>query len=245
VGTVAAARGSSAREALEGLVEDSLFSEGAHALALDRSARAQWIADVAVARGLTERLGDDPALQGTPAPEELATLTVVHAVARSSAPGATGADTRALAVAQTIARAVAGAKSDDDFLARARAVPRGGVSVVAERLTPFDATGTARDGASYDPEFVAAAFSLHAPGETSGVVPTSYGWHVIRLVERTSAVASEPSEPSAKADLVTEVRLLRARTSLARALASARARSDVDVAAAADELMAQAAASAP
>jgi hypothetical protein len=166
---------------------------------------------------------------------------VAHAVARSSAAGGTAADARALSVAQAVARAVAGAKDDEDFLARARAVPHAHVSVVAERLAPFDATGSASNGVSYDPEFVAASFSLRLPGETSGVVPTDYGWHVIRLVERTPAGPSDVAAGS----LSEAVRLLRVRSAVARALASARTRRDVDVATAADELMAQAAASVP
>jgi hypothetical protein len=242
VGQVAAARRTSASEALDALVEDALLAEGAHALALDRSAPARWDAEVAVARVLTERLRDDATRQGPPTPDEVATLTVVHAVARTSAAGATAADARALAVARTIASAVAGAKNDEEFLSRAKGVPHGDVSVVAERLAPFDATGTTGDGASYDPAFVAGAFSLHVPGETSGVVPTSYGWHVIRLVERrpSASAVDSPAE-----GLPMPVQLLRARTGMARALASARARSDVDVATAADELMSLAAASVP
>jgi PPIC-type PPIASE domain len=243
VSHMAAATHATAREALDALVEDALFSEEARALALDRSADARWAADTSMARVLTERLRDDPAQQAPATADELGTVTVVHAVVRSSIPGATAADARALSVAQAIARAVARAKDGGDFLARAKAEPHGAASVVAQELPPFDATGAAEDGVSFDPEFVAASFALRVPGETSGPVETPFGWHVIRLVERAprtptarptdEASDSRPSEP---------VRRLRARIRLAQALGAARAKTDVDVAAAADELMAQAAA---
>jgi hypothetical protein len=243
VSHVAAAKHSTAREALDGLVADALFSEEARALALDRSAEARWAADTSVARVLTEGLRDDPAQEAPATAEELGTVTVVHAVVRSSIPGATAADARALSLARAIARAVAGAKDGIDFLARARAEPHGAASVVAQELPPFDATGATADGASFDPEFVAASFALRVPGETSRPVETSFGWHVIRLVERAPRTPTARSTDEASASRPSEsVRQLRARIRLAHALGAARARTDVDVAPAADELMAQAAA---
>jgi hypothetical protein len=251
---MAAATHSTAREALDALVADALLSEGARALAVDGSAEARWASDTGMARVLAERLRDDPAQQAQPTADELGTVTVAHAVVRSAVPGATAADTRGLSVARAIARAVTGAKNGNDFLARARAEPHAAVSVVAEQLAPFDATGAAADGASLDPEFVAASFSLRVPGETSGPVETPFGWHVIRLLERAPRAPSAPSSVDARSPAPGEssgvapsesVRQLRARVGLGQALGAAHARTDVDVATAADELMAQAAASVP
>ncbi len=226
-------------EALSGLVEDALLAEGARAVALDRTPEATWAFDTLLARTATEKLRDGSVTQGLPTDDELATLTVVHVVVRASA---SATDTRAMEIAQSIARAVAGAPSDDEFLARAKGTPHAPAPVVAQRVGPFDVSGATPEGA-LDPEFVAAAFALRRPGDTSGIVRTPFGLHVIRLVARTPPAPA--TADALRQQLAEVVRQLRVRIGIARVLATLRAKTTVDVATSADELMAHAAAMRP
>ena len=88
--------------------------------------------------------------------------------------------------AEAVAQAVSAAKSPEDFRDRARAAGAE-VRMSIEVVAPFDATGLSDEGSSLDPDFVAAAFQLRAPGDTSPIVETSFGWHVIRLIGKASA----------------------------------------------------------
>ena len=64
-----------------------------------------------------------------------------------------------------------------------------------ESLPPLTADGRAVDpgGGEYDKQFSAAAAALPSVGATSGVVATSFGWHVLRLLAR-GAPRSVPFE---------------------------------------------------
>jgi peptidyl-prolyl cis-trans isomerase C len=236
VGRVASEQRTTPRQALEGLVQDALLAEGARARGLDSSPQARWAVEAALATRTATRLRDEAMVAGPPGDEELAQLTVVHAVVRASS---SLSDGRAIAVAEAIAHAVEGARDGDDFLARARNAPHPPAPVIAQSLPPFDASGAMSQG-MLDPEFVAAAFSLRQPGDTSKVVRTPFGWHVIRLVART------PPAPGVadvrRRDLAEAVQQLRVRMGIARSLGALRATAPVDVSASADELMARAAA---
>jgi hypothetical protein len=231
VGEVARARGLSPRVALGALVDDALMAQGVRAQRIDHTPEVSWGETSAVARVTSKHLMDEARAKGPPSDDELSTVKVVHAlVLRSrSVPEA-----RLRFAAQSIVDAVAGAKSAADFQARAKAVSTD-VRVTIEELPVFDAAGRMEDGSQVDPDFTAAAFSLRAPGDTSPIVETPFGWHVIRLVERERPTASIEER---RADLAEPVVELRARVALSALLARRRKRTGVEVSNSADEIMA-------
>jgi hypothetical protein len=225
----------SAQVAVGRLVSDALAAQEARSRGLDRAAAASWAIDVSLARRVPRRLADDARSLGPPTDDELATLTVVHAIVLRS-PGVH--EERSRAIAEAIHRAVSGARSADEFVARANAVPHAGTQVVVERLQGIGADGHAPKGAEYDPTFVAASFALRTPGEMSWIVESPFGWHTIYLVERS------PAEPASveqrRIDLASDVAVMRARVRIGAIVHARKERSPTEVSEAADALMADA-----
>lgn len=233
VADVVRSRGTSTREALDALIEDALAARAARAQGLDREAEVEWASTAALARTAALRFQTDAQSAGPPTDDELATVTVMHALVKRtpSVP-----PSRALELARGIASAVASAKDAKDFEARARSVP--GVSdwLHVENVPGFDIGGETVDGQPVEPAFVAAAFALHRPGETSGVVETPFGWHVIRLVSRERPAS--PLLEERRARLADTVVTMRARALLEASLGQRLHTETIEVSAAADALMA-------
>jgi hypothetical protein len=233
VADVARSQGVPPPAALERLVEDALAAQGARAQGLDRDPGAAWAMTATLGRVVSRRLLDEARAEGPPTDDDLAQVTVVHAVVLRSR-GLPGA--RALFTARAIAAAVATARTGDEFQARAKAASRE-VRVSIEALPSFDVAGHMEDGQLLDPDFTAAAFALRSPGETSPIVETPFGWHIIRLVSRVRPPEAELERR--RTDLAAAVLAGRARRLLSRVLRERRERTRIEVSEGADELMAQ------
>lgn len=232
VAAVAGTQGVSPSEALRALVEDALAAHGGLDRGLDRDPAVSWAATVALARRSSERLAAEALALGPPTDDELDAVTVVHAVVLRSS---TLSQEDAVAAAASVAQAVEGARTADDFLARANAIRRPHVRVVAERVGPFTIDGLTLDGHDLDKAFVAAAFSLTSSHETSHIVATSFGWHVLHLVSR---VKQDGAQAERRQALVAPTVEARTRVRLADVLDARRQRTKVEISGDADALMA-------
>ena len=228
---VARAKGVSPREALDDLVTDALAAEGALARGVDRDPAVSWPRTVARARRTALRLFEGASALGPPTEEELAQVSVIHAVVLRSA---NLREDDAIAIAAAIRLAVVGSHGADDFEARAKPVKHPHAQVTIERVGPFGADGRTSDGTEFEAGFVAAAFTLRAPLETSPIVATPFGWHVLQLVER-----SLPEGPLAdrRRELAEAVVRMRARMRLDAVLAAHRQSAPVEISVAAEDLM--------
>jgi hypothetical protein len=234
VADVARAKASSARAAVGDLVRDALVAQGAVAQGFERVPSVSWQSSAALARRVPDHLSEGAGAQGPPTDDDLALVSVVHAVVMRSA---NLREEDALAMAGAIRLAVVGVHSADDFQARAGAVAHPHAQVIVQPIGPFDATGRDSSGGQLDAGFVAAAFALRAPFQTSPIITTPFGWHVIQLVERTAPGGSRVDRAR---DLGPAVVRMRARMQVDELLRARAQRVKVEISGAADALMAQA-----
>ncbi len=105
------------------------------------------------------------------------------------------------AAAQRLARKIAGLVhaivNPDAFVAAVKAIPPNGLEVVAESLPPVTVDGRSLqldkdgrpvgEGPRFDASFARAANSVESEGSQSGLIQSSFGYHVILLERRIPA----------------------------------------------------------
>jgi hypothetical protein len=198
VGRVAAAQSVAPDIAASRIVSDALLAAAGrrHLVA----ARIAVIERRSFARAALEAMSHEARSAGAPTDDEIRQATArrwweldrppmirtAHAVVLVKSPAD---DARARALARRIADAVASAADPGQFRAIAESVKEPGLETRVESLDPVTADGRAMNvdsapppgsqAATYDPAYVEAAFKLTAVGQKTGVVRSSFGYHVI------------------------------------------------------------------
>jgi hypothetical protein len=233
VADVARAQGITPRAAVDELIDDALIAEDARSLGVTDAPGVRVACASALARTVVLRAAANAKEMGPPTDDELATLTVVHALVPRSG---LVSDRARFAVASAIRQAVLGSTSAEEFEKRASLVPHADIMLRIERVPAFGADGRMAEGGGLDPSFVAAAFALPAARSISPVVETPFGWHVLRLVDR--ATPDSHSIEQRRYDLADSVVAMRARGALDALLRERRQKIDVSVSVEAEALTA-------
>lgn len=251
VSAVAAEQRISPTEAAHRLVDDAVAAVAARERGLDRRAPASWLLVAARSRFAADRVRAEAKAGGLPTDEEVKELSlrhwrevdrpvsarVVHFVVKRPVKPDLALVEQARHVAEELRAATLDAKTPEEFLAKAKSLPHPKeIDVHAESLPPFTDDGYSIEGPDmFDEVFVKAAHRIEKAGETSPVVETKFGWHVIRLVERVPEQRM-PFE-SRRIAFAEEAYVMRARRALDARLQPLRAANEVTIAPSAEQLM--------
>jgi len=239
-------------EALDRLVLDAVGAQEAKASGIDASPSTKLRVRGVLARAVLDGARERAASGGPPTDAEDEALSrqawyevdrppmrlSVHAIVmRPKGKEAEELLPRARAFAEQIRAAVLQAKTADAMmsLASAKAKDSGKLEVKVEALSPVTADGRVPDGTSFDPAYVAGLFAIANVGDTSPVVESSFGFHVIRYVE---ALPEKRLSTDERRKLFgPEVNARRARAEIDRTLAALRASREVTVSPAAASIL--------
>lgn len=238
VAAVAKIQGISPNEALDRLVEDALFAEAALEKRLDEGAETQSRMRAARVRWAERQFLYAAQSKGPPTPEDIAeakrtnwraydcpeAVRVVHAVVTPKSADDPEFRKAGRAEAETLRQALLSAVNAEDFLTRAARVT-GPYAIKPESIPPIadDGYTTEGEGGVMDAVFTKASFALKNPGDTSPVVETTFGYHVIRLIERLPPRKPSDAEISQAISLdIVSTRALRLRAGVLAGLAKKR-----------------------
>ncbi len=248
VARVAAEQRVTPREALGRLIGDAVAAGEAEVRGVSSRPGVSRSLRAVLARVTLSRIKEAGRAKGPPSDQEIAALTeelwlevdrpamvsTVHAVVlfpKSKDPELVA---RARELARTLRQAVGSASTPQEFEALARSVDAGKLELTVERLPDLAADGRSAAGGTFDHAFVRGAFALEKPGDTSPVVESSFGFHVIRLVARRPEHRLPLEER--RTQFADEAHARRSRGELDALLAGRRA--DVSVAPAAEAILA-------
>lgn len=198
VATVADAQKISTREAVRRLADDEVAATAARRHDLERRQPTAWRLVAARARFTSDRILDEAKRGGPPTDDEVKSLSlrhwqevdrpptigVIHVVVLHPKKAELVSQARALATA--IHEAVKTTTNAADFEKAANGVAHdAALQTKVESLPPFADDGfVAQGGGRLDEAFTKGAYTLTSPGDTTQVVESTFGWHVIRLLER-------------------------------------------------------------
>lgn len=238
-------------EAARRAVDDAVAAVAARERGLDRRPPASWLLVAARARLTADRVRAEAKAGGPPTDEEVKELSlrhwrevdrpvsarVVHFVVKRPAKADPATIESARRLAEELRAATLEVNTPEEFLAKAKSFPHAKeLDVHAESLPPFTDDGYSIEGPDvFDEAFVKAAHRIEKPGDTSPVVESRFGWHVIRLVERVPEQRM-PFE-SRRIAFTEEAYVMRARRALDARLQPLRAANEVTIAPSAEQLM--------
>ncbi len=197
VGQTAVAARVSREEALARLIGDAVGATEALETGVAERPAVRARMRAALAREVVRRMHEGARAGGPPTAEEVAALTAeawveldrpemrvsVHLVVHRPKHPDDAALANARALAEQLRVKVGAAKTPEEFLTLAQQTSGGELQITAERLEGVAKDGRLPGGGTFDLAFVRALFALQKPGELSAVSESSFGFHVIRLVE--------------------------------------------------------------